>query len=109
MAIPKKMRLPARRFHERALHVVSTPFFSLKALGNHAATNRIGMVAGVAVHKSAAKRNFWRRQAGEVLRTLPDHYGDLLLLFFPKVNTLTKKEFKEKLMAAAREIKKRQR
>jgi len=67
--------------------------------------SRIGVVVSMAVHKSAAKRNFWKRQAKAILRQNEDARGlDLLLIFSPKVNELTKKQFREKLGAAVKNV-----
>jgi RNase P protein component len=50
---------------------------------------------GKSVHKSAVKRNFWRRQARVVSADLIVPGNDFLMIFFPKINELTKREFRE--------------
>ncbi len=99
------MRLPARNFRLRPDQSVANPFFSLKVRGNELGRNRIGIIVGTAVHKSAVKRNFFRRLAGEALRTSKKNYGDLLMIIAPKANALTKKQFREKLLAALHQVK----
>ena len=99
------MRLPSREFRAGGYRTVGTPFFSLKALVNGGTADRIGIVAGVAVSTSAARRNFWKRQARAVLAAKdPSRKNgggrDLLLIILPKVKTLTKKQFREKLSHA---------
>ncbi len=77
-----------------------TPYFSLKARINREGKNRIGVIASASVHKSAAKRNFWKRQAKTILTSLNSAEKDLLVVFSPKVNSLTKKQFKKILIEA---------
>ncbi len=103
--LPKHARLAGAKFRAEGYRTVATPYFSLKARRNGEERDRIGVVAGVAVHKSAVKRNFWKRQAREELAGRPgaDKKGagrDLLIIFSRNVNTLTKKQFKEKLAEA---------
>lgn len=97
----RTIRLPSRAFRaEGYRRTANGPYFSLKQKQNHEGRWRVGVVVGAAVHKSAAKRNFWKRQARETLRALIPQAGaprDLLLILFPKVNLLTKKQFREKL------------
>jgi ribonuclease P protein component len=103
--IPKRSRLPSASFRGSGYRTVGTPYFSLKIRPNGEQRERIGVVVNTAVHKSAAKRNFWKRQAKA---TITGRHGgakdrdghDLLLILFSKVNTLTKKQFKEKLSEA---------
>ncbi len=61
---------------------------------------RIGVVAGASVHKNAAKRNFWKRQAKTALLAAGSAGTDFLVVLTPRVNTLTKKQFKELLFQA---------
>ncbi len=71
---------------------------------------RIGVVAGKSVHKSAAKRNFWKRQAKAALLSLAnrEHGGgkgmDILMILSAGVNGLTKKRFQEELTIATAKI-----
>jgi ribonuclease P protein component len=55
---------------------------------------------GKAVHKSAVKRNFWRRQAKTVFTDLIPSGNDFLIIFSPKINELTKQEFRRALTKA---------
>lgn len=63
--------------------------------------NRIGVVVGVSVHKSAVRRNFWKRQAKATLAGIADAKLDLLAILSPKVNSLTRDQFRKNLSAAA--------
>ena len=58
------------------------------------------MVVGVSVHKTAVKRNFWKRQALAVLAPHASSGSDILMIALPKINSLTKKRFKEELLKA---------
>jgi ribonuclease P protein component len=81
---------------------VRTPYFLLKVKNNFERAVRIGIVVGIAVHKSAVKRNFWKRQAKTALAA--GGVGrDFLLLISPKVNELTKKQFRERLSEAMKD------
>jgi ribonuclease P protein component len=93
-------RLPKDQFQAQGFRVIRTPYFSLKTKKNQLAKQRIGVVAGKAVHKTAVKRNFWRRQAKAQLSVFIKPGTDLLMIFSPKVNQLTKERFKESLKEA---------
>jgi len=94
-------RLPKEEFQSRLFRTTRTPFFSLKTKKNAVQKRRVGVVVGKTVNKSAVKRNFWRRQAKTILTNLIAPGNDVLVIFFPKINELTKKEFREALMEAA--------
>ncbi len=70
---------------------------------NQSGKPRIGVVANAAVHKSAAKRNFWKRQAKTALAGLYGAGGgdDLLIILSPRVTTLTKKQFRSEVAKSA--------
>jgi ribonuclease P protein component len=103
--ISKGSRLPAAGFRSSGYESIRTPYFLLKAKKNNTAKNRIGVVVGVAVHKSAAKRNFWKRQAKTQLMKLNENGYDILLIPNAKVNGLTRKEFGAVLTDATKRIK----
>lgn len=105
MARPKKDRLPGREFHTGGYKTTRTPHFTLKFKNNQVKNNRIGVVVGVAVHKSAVKRNFWKRQVLETLTRLgskEEKPRDFIIIILPQVNKLTKRQFREKLLAAVK-------
>lgn len=83
--------------------MVATPYFSLKAKPS-ATKTRIGVVVNTAVHKTAVKRNFWKRQTKAALLALTGAPRDFLVILSPKVNTLTKENFKKALLNAAARI-----
>lgn len=92
--LPAKKRLPSTAFRGGQYRAVTTPYFSLKRrTEGDREGGRIGVVVNSAVHKSAAHRNFWKRQAKAALMKLSSGQDDLLMMLFPKVNTLTKKQF----------------
>lgn len=97
----KSARLPGREFRAAGYRTATTPFFALKAKDNAGGGIKIGVVANTSFHKSAAKRNFWRRQAKAALLTFKKENKNFLLVLFPRTNTLTKKQFREKLSGAA--------
>jgi ribonuclease P protein component len=103
-------RLPGREFRQgQYRRAVDTPYFSIRIKRSNTGKQRAGVVVGVAVNKSATRRNFWKRQVMETLRSLPaarhdlheSELHDLLVILSPKINALTKKQFREKLSAAA--------
>jgi ribonuclease P protein component len=108
--IPRTARLPREEFSARGYHTTKTPFFLVKIKNNGRGTDRIGVVAGITVHKSAAKRNFWKRQAkgvlsrslarassheGRIPRTTQESGNDVLLILSSRANELTKKQFQK--------------
>jgi ribonuclease P protein component len=97
-------RLPKKEFESRMFKFARTPYFSLRAKRNNLQKRRVGVIVGKAVHKSAVKRNFWRRQAKMVSADLIMPGNDFLIIFFPKVNELTKQEFRRALTKAAATI-----
>jgi ribonuclease P protein component len=104
--IPKKLRLPKAEFHSGAYKTVRTPWFSLKAKKSLSKIERIGVVIGKSVHKNATERNFWKRQAKAALAGgTKGVNNDFLVVFSPKVNELTKKQFKNELLKALRTVK----
>lgn len=80
---------------------MTTPFFALKVKDNAGGGAKIGVVANLSFHKSAAKRNFWKRQAKAALLSFKKENKNFLTILFPKTNTLTKKQFREKLLGTA--------
>ena len=102
--LQKRSRLPSQKFRSRGYQTASTPYFSLKARvrdeGGEGG-NRIGIVVGMAVHKSAARRNFWKRQAKAALMDIEDANKDFLVILSPKVNSLSKKQFRKILFETA--------
>jgi ribonuclease P protein component len=93
-------RLSKKEFLSRSFRTTRTPYFSLKAKKNTVQKRRVGVIVGKAVHKSAVKRNFWRRQAKVVFADLIAPGNDFLIIFFPKINELTKQEFRAALTKA---------
>ncbi len=101
---PKISRLPQGEFLSRGFRVVRTPYFSLKTKKNAALKSRMGAIVGKAVHKSAVTRNFFKRQAREVLAKTLLPGNDFLIIFSPAVNTLTRIQLREELARAAAHI-----
>lgn len=99
--IPRKNRLPREAFRARGYQTLTTPFFSVKTKDNSLGVNRIGVVIGKSVDKRATRRNFWERQAKigflrtSVVGTAAGKGRDFLVMVFPKINSITKKEFVE--------------
>ena len=89
------MRLPSDQFRARGYKTISTPFFLLKIKKNSYKTTRVGIVVGVSVSKTAAKRNFWKRQARAELTLRAVSGSDILMMVSPNVRRLTKKQFRE--------------
>ncbi len=85
-----------------------TPYFLLRARRRGFAKARIGVVVAKAVHKSAVKRNFLRRQARAVLETLAAEGFELLLTVSPGARSLTKEAFRAEVMKVAASLHKKQ-
>jgi len=90
-------RLPKEEFRSRGFRVIKTPYFSLRIKKNDVQKKRVGVVVGTSVHKSAVKRNFWRRQVKTTFANLTFPNTDFLIILFPNINKLTKREFCEAL------------
>ena len=80
---------------------VKTPYFSLKIKKNIVKKTRIGVVVSKAINKNATGRNFLKRQAKEVFGKTLTAGNDLLVIFSPPVNKLTKKQLQEALIKSA--------
>jgi ribonuclease P protein component len=104
--LPKNSRLPSSEFLSRGYQTVKTPFFSLKSKPTSLAQNRIGVIISVAAVKSAARRNFWKRQikAGVRRKEEGSRNFDFLMIFYKAGDLLTRKEFKKELDKAIKEV-----
>ena len=100
----KIVRLPSDQFRARGYKTTPTPFFLLKTKQNTADHARIGAVVGVSVHKTAAKRNFWKRQARATLTPFAAAGSDILMIVLPGANRLTKKQFGDEVAKAAKKF-----
>ncbi|MGC9598904.1 MAG: ribonuclease P protein component [Minisyncoccia bacterium] len=98
--LSKPSRLPSRDFRAGRWGTASTPYFVLKTKPNIQEKIRIGVIANASVHKNAAKRNFWKRQTKATLLAAGGAGTDFLVILTPKINTLTKQQFKELLRRA---------
>jgi ribonuclease P protein component len=101
--LPRSSRLPSSEFLSRGYRTQKNPFFSLKAKPNGLPKNRIGVIISVAAVKSAARRNFWKRQVKSDMSRVTCHKAqgfDFLVIFFKKGDSLTKAEFKKELLGA---------
>jgi len=99
MAI-KKVSLPPDQFRSRGYKTVATPFFLLKSRKNLEHKTRIGIIVGKSAQKTAAKRNFWKRQVLAGLGAREVGENDILMIALPAIDRLTKKEFKKELLKA---------
>lgn len=99
MAI-KILRLPSDQFRARGYKATSTRFFLLKTKNNQGGRVRVGIVVGRSVHKTAVKRNFWKRQALAMTAAHASAGNDILIVFSPNVNRLTKKQFNNEMTKA---------
>jgi ribonuclease P protein component len=102
--IQKTSRLPKDEFRAKGYGTISTPYFLLKTKKNTGDIMRIGVVAGKAVHKTAVKRNFWKRQAKTGLSSIIKKGIDILMVLSANVNKATKKQFQEELKKAIAKI-----
>ena len=97
MAITTR-RLPSEQFRAKGYRTISSPFFLFKTKKNSENKARIGIVVGVSVHKSAVKRNFWKRQVFTILTSRITAGSDILIIVLPGAKHVTKKKFKEALI-----------
>jgi ribonuclease P protein component len=95
--MPTISRLPSDQFKARGYKTTNTPFFLLKIKENSAGKLRLGMVVGKSVDKTAAKRNFWKRQVKAGLSPFAKRENDILIILSPNISRLTKKAFQEAL------------
>jgi len=102
----KPSRLQGQESNTDWQQTAKTPYFILKTKKNNKKTTITRVVVSMAVNKSAAKRNFWKRQARERLRAKKNEGNDFLLILSPRVGSLTKKQFNEQLLAAIEKVKK---
>jgi ribonuclease P protein component len=98
--LPQKHRLPYKEFRVRGYQEVATPYFLVKARRNPTKENRFGVVIGVSSVKSAARRNFWRRQSKSVFLAVPQEGLDLLVIFRPHTKLPSKNVFQKSLSEA---------
>ena len=103
--LPKKTRMARKEFRSGSYQTVKTPYFSLKIKKSSGEEPKIGIIAGKAVHKSAVKRNFWKRQARQALVKGKISGKDMIMIFSARVEELSKKEFQEELSKILRSIK----
>lgn len=101
---PRILRLPEQEFLSRGFNAIRTPYFSFKTKKNNLTAGRVGVVVGKSVHKTAVARNFLKRQAKEIVSKAVRPGNDLLIIFSPAVNTLTKHQLREALIGAARRL-----
>jgi ribonuclease P protein component len=95
--IPRASRLPYEEFRARGYREMATPYFSVKVRKNSLRKNRFGIVIGVAAIKSAARRNFWRRQAKSVFLEMPQRGMDVLIILHSRVALPVKSIFRKSL------------
>jgi ribonuclease P protein component len=79
-----------------------TPFFVLKTKKGVTEKNRIGIIISATTIKSAARRNFWKRQTKANFKLLPDAGKDFLIIFSEDKKNYTTKEFKKTFLRAAK-------
>ncbi len=93
-------RLPREEFRARDYRTVRTGLFLLKIKKNDIGKARIGVVVGVKVHKSAAKRNFFKRQVRARLARAIKNGTDALVIVSPAAVNATRKQFQEEMAGA---------
>jgi len=102
--LPKKNRLPREAFRERGYRAAATPFFSIKTKNNTLGANRIGVVIGLSVDKRATRRNFLERQVKNQLLRAPNLGKDIIVIIFPKVRELSKRQFVEEIKKSLKKV-----
>ena len=102
--LSKKRRLPYAEFQTRGYTTQRTPFFTLKARANEGYGPRIGVIAGKSVHKTATKRNFWKRTARDVVTPLVRGDRDVIIVLQARANELSKRAFQEALIKTTKSL-----
>lgn len=98
--VPRELRLPYKEFRVRGYQEMATPYFSVKIRPNSLKKNRFGIIVGTSSVKSAARRNFLRRQAKSVFFTVPQKGFDLLVVLRPHATLPQKRVFRKALSDA---------
>jgi ribonuclease P protein component len=98
--ISRVSRLPYEEFRLRDYREIVTPYFSVKVRRNSLGKNRFGIVIGIAAVKSAARRNFWRRQAKSVFLEASQKGIDVLIILRPRAMLPVKSIFRKTLADA---------
>ncbi|HVN26543.1 MAG TPA: ribonuclease P protein component [Candidatus Paceibacterota bacterium] len=88
-------RLPRTEFRARGYQSLHTSYFSLKKKQNGRSDVRIGVVVPKGVHKTAVRRNFWKRQARTAVPQRIWRGYDLIIALRPAVNDLTRRQFRD--------------
>jgi ribonuclease P protein component len=98
--ISRVSRLPYEEFRSRDYREIVTPYFSVKVRRNSLGKNRFGIVIGIAAVKSAARRNFWRRQAKSVFLEMSPKGIDVLIILRSHVALPVRNIFRKTLADA---------
>jgi ribonuclease P protein component len=96
--ISRKFRLPYSEFSKHGYQTTKTPYFSLKIKKNNLPYNRIGVIIGTTVAKSAVRRNFWKRQVKSILIKQPIDRTDFVVIFSKKIKEVSRGEFRKELL-----------
>jgi ribonuclease P protein component len=89
--------LPRAEFRSSAYRTIKNDFFSVKTKKNQTGEMRVAVVAGKAVHKSAVRRNFLKRQARALFVAKKMPGMDVLVIVFPRAASLTRINLKKEL------------
>lgn len=71
---------------------------------NHEGGLRTGVVAGKNVHKTAVRRNFWKRQARAVLTAAIRGNRDAIIILGSRVNELARRQFRSAVEQAVKDL-----
>ena len=102
--LKKKARLPRKEFVFRGREAARTDCFSLKTRKSIAGSSRIGIVVGKSVAKSAARRNFLKRQLRALIAKGARPGVDYMIVALPGIARETKREIREQVASALRAI-----
>jgi ribonuclease P protein component len=98
--VPQKSRIPFKELRFRGYREAATPYFLVRVRRNALKKNRLGVVIGVSSVKSAARRNFWRRQIKSVFLAIPQKNFDFVVVLRPRAAFPSKRIFQKKLNEA---------
>jgi len=102
--LKRNVRLPRKEFSFRGGTAARTPYFSLRARTTAAGPPRIGVVVGKVVAKSAAKRNFLKRQIKSALAALAKPGMDYLIIANRAIEAATRREIRSEIAKAVSKI-----
>lgn len=95
--LPKRSRVPAESFSRNGKSIFSDGYVTIKSRANHLTHDRLGVVVGLRVSKSAVQRNRLKRKTfgfleKQIQLNNNKEGKDLILILKPSIINLTNEE-----------------